>query len=146
MKIDTNTIAINIRRGPFLVLIILMMTLFANQNAFSQNKDLVVRIAKLEIDPAQLDNYKAALKEHAEIAVRVEPGVLNLYAVYEKDRPTHVTVFEIYANADAYKFHLQTPHFKRYKSTTKDMVKSLELTEVAPIALETKYKTAQIKQ
>jgi quinol monooxygenase YgiN len=140
MKAGTYTAA-NIRRGLFFALITLMMALFANENAFSQNKNLVVRIAKLEIDPAQLDAYKMALKEHAEIAVRVEPGVLNLYAVYEKERPTHVTVFEIYASADAYQFHLQTPHFKRYKSTTKDMVRSLELTEVSPIALETKYKS-----
>ena len=74
-----------------------------------------------------MEAYKAALGEHAETAVRVEPGVLNLYAVYEKDHPTHVTVFEIYANAEAYKAHLQTPHFIKYKTGTKDMVKSIVL-------------------
>ena len=94
-----------------------------------------MRIAKLQIDSAQLENYKAALKEHAETAVRLEPGVLTLYAVYEKNNPTHVTVFEIYANEDAYKAHLETVHFKKYKSATKDMVKSLELIPCAPIAL-----------
>jgi hypothetical protein len=82
MKAGTYAAA-NIRRGLFFALITLMMALFANQNAFSQNKDLVVRIAKLEIDPTQLDAYKMALKEHAEIAVRVEPGVLN-YTLYMK--------------------------------------------------------------
>ena len=106
--------------------------------AFAQNKNLVVRIAKLQIDSAQLENYKTALKIHAETAVRVEPGVLTLYAVYEKDHPTHVTVFEIYANADAYKAHLKTPHFIQYKTSTKDIVKSIELIETVPIALETK--------
>jgi len=111
-------------------------------NTFAQDKNLVVRIAKLQIDSAQLDVYKAALKEHAETAVRVEPGVLSLYAVYEKNSPTHVTVFEIYANVEAYKVHLQTSHFLKYKATTKDMVKSLELIETVPIALETKYKNS----
>ena len=53
-----------------------MASAFDN-TAFAQNKNLVVRIAKLQIDSSQLDAYKAALKEHAEIAVRVEPGVLN---------------------------------------------------------------------
>ena len=89
----------------------------------AQQKDLVVRIAKLQIDSSQLENYKLALKEHAETAVRVEPGVLNLYAVYEKNNPTHVTVFEIYANEAAYKSHLQTPHFLKYKAATRAMVK-----------------------
>ncbi|MGN8070628.1 antibiotic biosynthesis monooxygenase [Mucilaginibacter sp. SG564] len=117
-----------------------MLMLFSFSNVIAQNKDQVVRIAKLQIDPAQLENYKAALKEHAEVAVRVEPGVITLYAVAEKNNPAHITVFEIYANAEAYQAHLQTAHFKKYKSTTNDMVKSLELIDVEPIALESKTK------
>lgn len=116
-----------------------MSSTFAD-NSFAQDKNLVVRIAKLEIDPARIESYKAALKEHAETAVRVEAGVLNLYAVYEKNKPEHVTVFEIYASNEAYKAHLLTSHFLKYKAVTKDMVKSLELIETVPIALETKYK------
>ena len=120
------------------VLIACLMTLFSSANVSGQQSGLVVRIAKLQIDSAQLENYKAALKEHAETAVRVEPGVLTLYAVYEKNNPTHVTVFEIYASQEAYQAHIKTAHFLKYKSTTKDMVKSLELVETVPIALETK--------
>jgi quinol monooxygenase YgiN len=122
--------------------ILATMNLVFISNAFAQDKNLVVRIAKLQIDSAQLEAYKTALKLHAETAVKAEPGVLNLYAVYEKNNPTHVTVFEIYANADAYKVHLLTPHFLKYKTGTKDMVKSLELIETVPIALETKYKNS----
>ena len=109
-------------------------------NTFAQNKNPYVRIAKIVIDSAQLENYKIALKMHAEAAVSKEPGVLTLYAVYDKDNPTHVTVFEIYASVDAYNTHIQTPHFIKYKTTVKDMVKSLVLTDVIPIALETKQK------
>jgi quinol monooxygenase YgiN len=125
---------------PAHILMICTVTLFSFGSALGQQKDLVVRIAKLQIDSAQLDAYQTALKEHAETAVRVEPGVLNLYAVYEKNHPTHVTVFEIYANQQAYQAHLQSPHFLKYKSATKNMVRSLELIETVPIALETKYK------
>lgn len=118
-----------------------MITSGLSSNLFAQDKNLVVRIAKLQIDPAQLESYKAAVKEHIETAVRVEPGVLTLYAVYEKNSPSHVTVFEIYANTAAYQAHLQTPHFIKYKTDTKDMVKSLELVETVPIALATKPKS-----
>jgi 4-carboxymuconolactone decarboxylase len=100
----------------------------------------VVRVAKLKIDAAQLENYKAALKEEIETSVRVEPGVLALYAVSEKDKPTHITVFEIYADTNAYTAHLETPHFKKYKTTTQEMVKSLELVETVPIFLGAKTK------
>lgn len=127
-----------IKNSPLSILII--MTVAFGNNAFAQDKNLVVRIARLQIDSVQLDKYKAILKEHAETAVRVEPGVITLNAVYEKNNPTHVTVFEIYANAEAYQLHIKTPHFLKYKTSTKDMVKSLELIETVPIALETKPK------
>ena len=109
-------------------------------NAVAQNKNQVVRLAKLVIDSAQLDNYKALLKEGVETAVRVEPGVKTLYAVSEKDNPTHFTILEIYADSAAYKSHIQTPHFLKYKTGTKDMVKSLELVEVVPLEPDMKIK------
>ena len=127
-------------RFSFLIPIIVMTTFVFSNSVSAQDKNLIVRIAKLQIDTAQLENYKAAVKEHIETAVRVEPGVLTLYAVYEKNNPTHVTVFEIYANIEAYRAHLETTHFKKYKTGTKDMVKSLELIETVPIALAAKPK------
>lgn len=99
-----------------------------------------VRLAEVEIDPAQLERYKAAAKEEIETSVRVEPGVLALYAVSEKDNPAHIIVFEMYTDADAYKAHLETPHFKKYKATTQEMVKSLKLVETVPIMLSAKVK------
>ena len=90
-----------------------------------------------EIDPAQLEDYRAAVREQIETAVRVEPGVLVLYAVSEKDNPTHVRVFEIYKDTDAYRSHLESSHFKKYKATTEKMVKSLKLVQAAPIMLGT---------
>lgn len=118
--------------------LIFMLSVSAAGNAAAQEKKQVVRIAKLLIDSAQLENYMTALKEHAETAVRVEPGVLTLYAVADKNAPAKITVFEIYADETAYKAHLQTAHFKKYKNTTKDMVKSLELVETVPIVLAAK--------
>jgi quinol monooxygenase YgiN len=103
-----------------------------------QSQTPVVRIAKLHIDSVQLDSYKVALKEQIEAAVRTEAGVLTLNAVSDKNNPTHITVFEIYADQKAYQAHLLTPHFLKYKTTTKTMVKSLELVETVPIALKSK--------
>jgi len=140
-KVSANNTAIKkLPRSLLLILAAVMITFFFSENASAQNKTHYMRIAKIVIDSAQLENYKIALKIHAEAAVSKEPGVLTLYAVYDKDNPTHVTVFEIYANVDAYNTHIQTPHFIKYKTTVKDMVKSLVLTDVIPIALETKQK------
>lgn len=97
-----------------------------------------IQLAEIEIDPAQLEAYKAAVKEHIETAVRVETGVLVLYAVSDKDNPTQVKVFEIYRDVEAYRSHLESDHFKKYKATTEKMVKSLKLIRTDAIALGAK--------
>lgn len=52
----------------------------------------------------------------------------------------HITVFEFYANVESYRAHVASPHFKKYKSMTKEMVKSLEEIETNPIAFRAKPK------
>ena len=99
-----------------------------------------IQIAEIDVDPAQLDSYEAAVAEQIEAAIRLEPGVLVLYSVANKENPAHVTVFEIYRDREAYLAHLQAPHFLKYKATVEKMVKSLKLIPVNPIALGTKAK------
>ena len=110
-------------------------------SAFSQETDgQYVQVAHIEIDPAQLENYRAAVREQIEAAIREEPGVLVLYAVSERDNPAHVTVFEIYKDTAAYKAHLESAHFKKYKAVTETLVKSLTLVRSTPIMLGAKGK------
>ena len=117
-----------------------LVVLSCINRASAQNINQMVRLAKLVIDSTQLENYKAALKEEIETSVRIEPGVKTLYAVFEKGNPTHITILEIYADTAAYKAHLQTPHFMKYKTGTKNMVKSLELVETVPLVPGMKIK------
>ncbi|MCQ1573322.1 antibiotic biosynthesis monooxygenase [Neorhizobium galegae] len=98
----------------------------------------MVRIAELEIDPAQIDTYRALLAEEIEASVDNEPGVLMLHAVSEKERPEQVRILEVYANREAYEAHLQTPHFLKYKKCTADMVKSLRLIDADPVMMRAK--------
>ena len=98
-------------------------------------QDPIVRLAELEIDPAQLDRYKAALKEEIATSIRVEPGVLKLYAVSVKDHPNQIRLFEMYKDQASYQAHLQTAHFRQYKSITQKMVRALTLIETEPILL-----------
>jgi len=105
-----------------------------------QRQIAIVRLAELRIDPSQLEQYKAALRDEIETSIRLEPGVLTLYAVSVKGDPGQIRIFEMYADAAAYEAHLQTPHFKKYKTGTLGMVKSLVLVETDPIMLRAKAK------
>lgn len=97
-----------------------------------------VRIAKIIVDTSKLREYQSYLKEGIETSVRLEKGVLRMFAVYEKDKPNHVTVFETYASKEAYESHIKTAHFQKYKNGTLKMVQSLELIDVVPIIYESK--------
>lgn len=126
-------------QGPTLKAIVALMLLsLVGMAAGADAPSRLVRIAELEIDPAQLDAYKAAVKEEMEISVRVEPGVIAIYSVAIKDSPTSLRFFEIYANEAAYRAHIDSPHFKKYVETTKKMILSRKLIETEPLQLSAK--------
>jgi quinol monooxygenase YgiN len=95
----------------------------------------LVRIAELEIDPAQLRAYEAAVTEEIDDSIRLEPGVLTIYAVALAERRNHLRFFEIYADDAAYRQHLDSAHFKKYVDTTKPMITSRKLFETRPVFL-----------
>jgi len=94
-----------------------------------------VRVADLQIDPAQLDSYKAAVSEEIDASILLEPGVLTIYSVSLNEDPTQLRFFEIYADDAAYREHIASPHFKKYVETTKNMITGRELFEMDPISL-----------
>lgn len=96
-------------------------------------EDNLVRISRIKVDRRQLDEYNAFLKEEIEASMRLEPGVLTLYATAEKGSPENITILEIYADRAAYESHLKTPHFQKYKQGTLKMVKKLELIDTSPL-------------
>jgi quinol monooxygenase YgiN len=130
-----NRVCIQLRRPKLLpvITILFVLTLFG-EKTMAQEKTQMVRLAKITVDPLQLEKYNAALKEQMTTAINVEPGVLTYYAVADKNHPSNITILEIYADSTAYKSHIETPHFKKYKETVKGMVKSLELVDVTLIA------------
>lgn len=98
---------------------------------------LMIRTAEIEIDSTYFDEYLAILKEESAASVRLEKGVICIYPMYTRDRPTSIRLLEIYASREDYASHLQTEHFQKYKTSTAKMVTSLELVEMEPIDLTT---------
>ena len=87
---------------PYLIFAAAMITLLLSERApADEAKNLMVRLAKLEIHAAHLESYKVALKEEIEASIRLEPGVIALWAVSEKKHPTRITLMETYASVDA---------------------------------------------
>lgn len=80
------------------------------------------RMARLVIDPAQLDAYKKVLAEEMRNSVTNEPGVLALLATTEAANPNIFHLLELYANDTAYKAHIDGPYFQKYNKAVQSMV------------------------
>jgi quinol monooxygenase YgiN len=123
--------------GLLLVLLHLSLIGFGqSDDALKADADqgkMMVRIAELEIQTDYLDEYLEILKEESEASLRLEPGVICIYPMFQKENPTQIRLLEIYANKEAYESHLKTPHFQKYKTTTAEMVKDLKLIDMEAI-------------
>ena len=111
--------------------------LFTYSNISAQTKDMMIRISEIEIDSSYLKEYNKILQEESRASVQLEPGVIAIYPMYQKQNPTQIRILEIYANREAYESHLKTPHFQKYKTSTLKMVKSLKLVDMDNIDPET---------
>ena len=89
--------------------------------------DGIVRLSRVEVFPQYLDEYLEMATEVGSISLQTEPGVLTMYALGQKDNPCLITILETYASEDAYKNHIASPHFRKYKQGTLHMVKNLVL-------------------
>ncbi|PYS99860.1 MAG: antibiotic biosynthesis monooxygenase [Acidobacteria bacterium] len=101
---------------------------------------MMIRISEIVIHPEFLDEYKRILTEESSDSIRLEPGVVAIFPMFEKEHPTEIRILEIYATREAYESHLKTPHFQKYKTTTLNMVKSLKLVDMTEIDPETMTK------
>ena len=96
-------------------------------------EDGIVRLSKIQVNPAYLDEYMKYAVEVGTISLLTEPGVLTMYAVADKENPCNITILETYSSQEAYKKHIASEHFQKYKQGTLHMVDSLVLDDVTPL-------------
>jgi quinol monooxygenase YgiN len=95
--------------------------------------DMIIRISEIAIDSIYLEEYISILKEESAASVRLESGVISIYPMFQKENPSEIRILEIYRNKESYESHLQTQHFKHYKTSTLNMVKSIKLIDMMAI-------------
>ena len=121
----------------FISLILVFMMAGFHHTASAQQSQMMVRISEIEINQVHLEQYKAILEEEAAASVKLEPGVIAIFPMYQKENPTQVRILEMYASKADYELHLKTPHFQKYKTTTLKMVKSLRLVDMEALDIAT---------
>ncbi|ABF41431.1 Antibiotic biosynthesis monooxygenase [Candidatus Koribacter versatilis Ellin345] len=136
-KLKLTLIRIEMRFCYLTCALVMLLMVVGSSTGFAQKEEMMVRISEIEIHSAYIDTYKAILKEEAGASVRLEPGVIAIFPMYQKGEPTQIRILEIYATREAYESHLKTLHFQKYKTTTLNMVKSLKLVDMETLDAET---------
>ena len=116
---------------------ILAFMLLAHTNISAQTNDMMIRISGLEIDSRYLQAYINILQEESRASLQLEPGVIAIYPMYQRESPTQIRILEIYKTRKSYESHLKPPHFQKYKTSTLKMVKSLKLVDMDSIDSQT---------
>jgi len=102
-------------RGLFRFFLMAGLSMLLGFTAKAQDADRMYRIAKIKVAASQLEKYKAALSEQMNAAIKSEPGVLSYTAVADKKDATLIIILEVYANIEAYRSHILTPHLRSIK-------------------------------
>ena len=116
-----------------LLAIIVMSTSCKSSDKLPMGEDGIVRLSRIEVYPEYLDEYLSFAAEVGTVSLQTEPGVLTMYALQDKNDPCKITILETYASQEAYKSHIASPHFQKYKQGTLHMVRSLSLDDQTPL-------------
>jgi quinol monooxygenase YgiN len=128
----------SIRGSAALAAIVAALLLFApGQRAAAQSPGAYVNSVDLDIVPAEMEKYMAALKENGAAAV-TEPGCREFNIHVQANNPNHVFIYEVYDSAAALEAHRATPHFKKYAATTANMVAKRDVRAMTAVAFNAK--------
>jgi autoinducer 2-degrading protein len=97
----------------------------------------VATVVDLEVVPAELERFLAALKENAAATIK-EPGCRRYDFMQSATNPSQILIYEVYENAAAVQVHRDTEHFKRYVAVTKDMVAKRQSRPMVGLATHSK--------
>lgn len=104
------------------------------REAVAQSGPYFINVVDLDIVPADLDKFVAAIKENGAASVK-EPGVREFNITASQKDPNHILLFEVYNSAAALDAHRATDHFKKFIATTKDMVAKREIRQFSSVAM-----------
>lgn len=104
-------------------------------SAFAQSitDSMLVRISEIEVYPEHLREYLDYALMVGETSVREEEGVIAIFPMTQQRDSCQIRILEIYKNMDAYRRHIASVHFQRYKQGTLHMIKSLDLVDMHPM-------------
>ena len=105
--------------------------------AAAQSAAPYINAVDLDIVPAEMERYKAAIIANAAATVK-EPGCRQFDILVLASNPNHVFLYEVYDSEAAFLAHRASDHFKSYMATTGNMVAKRDARPMTSIAFNSK--------
>lgn len=117
---------------------IALTPVFLGDKKVKQTTTTRTNLVRVEVKPENNQQFARIVTAEMAQSLKVEKGVLAMYAATEQENPNKWLFFEIYASDEAYEAHRQTPHFQDYLARTSEMLVSKESVPITPALLQNK--------
>ena len=85
-------------------------------------------VVEFRLQPGARERFIELVTANAAASVRDEPGCRRFDILLPENGGDRVDLYEIYDDADAFAAHLETPHFKRFKAASTELVERSAVT------------------
>ena len=112
--------------------------IFLGDKHILQDDKTINNFVIVDVKPEFSQAFKDIVLAEMEQSLKVEDGVLAMYAVADKNDSNRWYFYEIYAREAAYQNHRQTSHFQDYLTQTAEMTSYKEAVSINPSLLMNK--------
>jgi (4S)-4-hydroxy-5-phosphonooxypentane-2,3-dione isomerase len=81
-------------------------------------------MVQMQVRPGRRAQFLDGMATNAEASVRDEPGCLRFDVCADEADEHRFTLYELYADADAFDAHKASPHFRRWREIAAEVVES----------------------
>jgi (4S)-4-hydroxy-5-phosphonooxypentane-2,3-dione isomerase len=85
-------------------------------------------VVEFRLKPGARDRFVELVTVNAATSVRDEPGCRRFDILLPEGNVDRVDLYEIYDDAEAFAAHLETPHFKRFKAASAELIEQQTVT------------------
>ena len=93
----------------------------ASDHEYFSNSSLHVIHSPQYVKQENIEEFTQSITLDSIGSTNQEPGCLRFDVYQNINDPSELYLYEVYSNAQAFEYHRETPHIKKWKDTVKDM-------------------------
>ena len=84
-------------------------------------------IVKIHVARERIDEFMPLMRANAKRSLNDELGCVRFDVLTDPDHDGEIVLYELYTDADAFRDHLATPHFKTFDAAVSGLILSREI-------------------